>query len=51
MDDLTGTVLDTRALSGFQGGQYLVLNLSGSVTLRVTVTAGLNAVASGLFFH
>jgi hypothetical protein len=51
VDDLTGTVLDTRTLSGFQGGQYLVWNLSGSVTLRVTATAGPNAVVSGLFFN
>ena len=46
-----GAVLDTRAVTQFQGGQYLVWNLSGHVVLRVTNTNGpANAVISGLFF-
>jgi len=50
LDAGTGAVLDSRTLTGFQGGQYLVWNLGGHVTLRVTKTGGLNAVVSGLFF-
>src|SRR5262249_952131 len=44
------TVLDTRTLSSFSGGQYLVWTLSGHVTIHVTSTSGPNAVVSGLFF-
>ena len=44
-------VLDTRSLSNFSGGQYLVWNLTGKVLLRITRTAGPNAVISGLFFE
>jgi hypothetical protein len=44
------TVLDTRTLSGFVGGVYLVWDLTGNVTLRVTNTGPQNAVVSGLFF-
>ncbi|PWT97847.1 MAG: hypothetical protein C5B51_30530 [Terriglobia bacterium] len=46
----TGTVLDTRSLSGFSNGQYLVWNISGHVTFRVTLTSGVNSVLSGIFF-
>jgi len=44
-------VLDTRSLANFSGGQYLVWNLTGKVLLRITRTAGPNAVISGLFFE
>jgi lysophospholipase L1-like esterase len=46
----TGAVLDTRTLSGFNGGHYLVWRIGGRVRLRVTNVAGGNAVVSGLFF-
>ncbi|HEV8042956.1 MAG TPA: SBBP repeat-containing protein [Bryobacteraceae bacterium] len=50
--DANGNVLNTQSLiSSFNGGTYLVWNLSGHVQLRVTVTGGPNAVATGLFFH
>jgi hypothetical protein len=49
-DGATGAVLDTRNVSSFQNGQYLVWTLSGHVVLNVTHTAGDNAVISGLFF-
>jgi hypothetical protein len=50
--DANGNVLNTQSLtSSFNGGAYLVWNLSGHVQLRVTVTGGPNAVATGLFFH
>jgi hypothetical protein len=49
VDAITGTVLDTRQLSGFMGGQYLVWTVRGHVSLVVTRTGGINAVVSGLF--
>jgi hypothetical protein len=50
IDPATGQVLDTRQLSNFSSGVYLAWNVSGSVTFKVTCTAGYNAVISGLFF-
>ncbi|MGA2716829.1 MAG: hypothetical protein ABSG41_27385, partial [Bryobacteraceae bacterium] len=50
LDASSSAVLDTRTISGFSGGQYLVWNLKGHVTLKITLTGGLNAVVSGLFF-
>jgi hypothetical protein len=51
VDDATSTVLDTRSLSSFQNGVYLVWNISGNVTIRVTnLNSDSNAVLSGLFF-
>jgi len=50
LDAATGTVLDTRSISGFAGGQYLSWKLSGHVLLRVTNTGPSNAVISGVFF-
>ena len=49
-DTATGTVLDTRTESNFQGGVYHVWNVSGNVTFTLTSTAGHWAVLSGLFF-
>lgn len=49
-DAASGTVLDTRNVSNFSGGQWLVWNISGHVKITITCTGGLNAVASGLFF-
>jgi hypothetical protein len=46
-------VLDTRIVTTFRGGTYLVWNLSGNVTLRLINNGGPNspnAVLSGLFF-
>ncbi len=51
LDAGSGTVLDTRAVTAFQGGQYLVWNVKGHVMLRVrNDNAGYNAVVNGLFF-
>jgi uncharacterized repeat protein (TIGR01451 family) len=50
LDAISNAVLDTRTISGFQGGQYLVWNLMGHVILKVTLTGGSNAVVSGVFF-
>ena len=44
-------MLDTRSLSGFEGGVYLSWTIRGDVTITlVNNTRGLNSVASGLFF-
>ena len=49
--DPAGTVLDTRPLSSFFAGRYLVWNISGRVTIRITNTNPLSTAAiSGLFF-
>ena len=50
LDATTSVVLDSRTLSGFNGGQYVVWNLRGHVKLRFTRTGGVNAVLSGVFF-
>jgi hypothetical protein len=47
----TSTVLDSRSLTNFNGGKYLIWDILGSVTVRATRTAGANAVISGLFFN
>ena len=49
LDAGTGAVLDTRTISGFVNGQYLIWNITGHVIFRVTRTGGANAVVSGLF--
>ena len=51
LDAGSGSVLDSRSISSFNGGQYLVWTLSGHVTIRITMTAGYNAVLSGLYFN
>ena len=46
------SVLDSQSLtSSFNGGVYLVWNVSGHVKVRVTLTGGANAVMSGWFFE
>jgi len=50
LDGASGAVLDTRTLTAFGGGQYVVWSVLGHVTIQVTSVAGPNAVVSGLFF-
>jgi hypothetical protein len=50
LDGASGAVLDSRSISAFSQGQYLVWNLTGHVKMRVTRTGGVNAVVSGLYF-
>lgn len=48
--DGNGNVLDSQALlTSFNGGVYLVWNVTGNVTFRITRKSG-NAVVSGIFF-
>jgi hypothetical protein len=49
-DAVTGAPLDSRSLSGFTNGEWLLWNLTGHVTITVTQTGNANAVVSGLFF-
>jgi RHS repeat-associated protein len=51
-DAATNALLDSREVSAFSGGKYVVWNLRGHVKIKVIYTgpAGLNAVVSGLFF-
>ncbi|MDQ6676228.1 MAG: hypothetical protein M3Z09_02910 [Acidobacteriota bacterium] len=50
LDAATNAILDSRPVSSFDNGKYLVWNLSGHVKARVSVSGGSNAVVSGLFF-
>ena len=50
VDANTNNVLDTRTISNFSNGTYLVWNISGDVIVNVTATGGPNAVVSGFFF-
>jgi uncharacterized protein (TIGR03437 family) len=49
-DAATGALLDSRSLSSFAGGQYVVWNVAGHIRINMVLTAGSNAVVSGLFF-
>jgi hypothetical protein len=49
-DPVANVRLDTRDVASFSGGQYLVWELAGRVQIRLTRTAGDNAVAGALFF-
>jgi hypothetical protein len=51
LDAVTGVLLDSRSISNFQSGQYLVWSLKGHVKLNITLTLGANAVIDGIFFR
>jgi hypothetical protein len=51
LDVNTGGTIDSRTVSAFSNGLYLVWNLRGHVAIRVTKTGGFNSVTSGVFFH
>jgi hypothetical protein len=51
VDANSGVVLDTRSVSLFSNGVYLIWNLSGHVKINVTFTGGSNATISGAFFR
>jgi len=50
VDAQSGAVLDSRTVSDFAGGKYLIWNLRGHVRLRFTMISGYNAILSGVFF-
>ena len=49
VDPGTGLVLDSRTVSSFAGGQYLVYNVTGHVQFRVSSPTNLS-VLNGIFF-
>jgi hypothetical protein len=51
--DVNGNVLDTRSVTNFTAGQYLVWNLSGHAVARITNTgiSANNGVVSAIFFR
>jgi PKD repeat protein len=49
IDATTNAVLDTRDLTAYSSGAYMVWNLKGHLRLRVTKLAGTNAAISGIF--
>ncbi len=50
-DAATGALLDSQLLRHFNGGVYLVWNVSGHVTVRVTNAGWPNAVVSAVFIE
>ncbi len=50
LDANTNAVLDSRSISSFQGGVYLVWNVQGNVSIQITPTGSLSAVITGIFF-
>ncbi|MGH9691133.1 MAG: hypothetical protein ACRD4C_08680 [Candidatus Acidiferrales bacterium] len=48
--DNTGHPLDTRTITSFTNGVYLLWNITGSVVINVVANTGPNAVVSGVFF-
>jgi hypothetical protein len=49
INPVNGNVLNSQTLSSFNGGTYLLWNISGHVQFRITSLAGGNCVLSGLF--
>lgn len=50
LDPATGGVLDTRTVSSFAAGLYLIWDISGYVRFRLSRRAGPNAIVNGVFF-
>jgi hypothetical protein len=51
LDAATNALLDSRTLTNFDNGQYLVWTVTGHVVFRVTLTGGVNPIISGLFIE
>ena len=49
-DWASNTLLDSKAIASFNGGQYLVWDVRGRVKITVTRTGAKTAVLSGLYF-
>ena len=49
LDD-DNNILDTRTMTSFANGTYMVWNVTGHVVFKVTYNGGANAVASAIFF-
>ena len=50
LDPTTDAVLDTRSVTAFTNGEYLVWNVRGHISIQITnVPSSVNAVVSGVF--
>lgn len=49
--DEFGDILNTQSLANFNGGTYLIWNVSGPVKFRLNWLTGFNAIVSGVFFR
>jgi hypothetical protein len=49
VDRATGAILDTQVLSDFKDGVWLNYSVKGQVAVRVTRTAGVNTLLTGVF--
>jgi len=50
VDYATNSLLDSRSISTFNGGEYLVWDIRGHVKIMVNKTGAKSAVVSGLYF-
>ena len=50
-DAVTNAVLDTQTFTGFHNGEYVSLNIKGSVIIKVTPNGSSSPVVSGVFFN
>jgi hypothetical protein len=50
LDTASGTIIDSRSISNFSNGTYLLWNIAGNITINVIGTGGPNAVVNGVFF-
>jgi len=50
MNASSGALLDTRSISNFTNGTYLIWKLSGNVKINVITNGGPNSVVSGAFW-
>ena len=50
VDASTNALLDSRTISSFQAGKYVIWDIKGHVKVKVTRLTGSSAVVSGLYF-
>ena len=50
INDSVGNLLDSRTISNYENGEYLVWNVTGSIVVTISSVGGPNAVISGAFF-
>jgi hypothetical protein len=50
VDAVSGNILDTRTLTAFTNGTYLVWNISGKVVMNISQNSGFNCLVNGVFF-
>jgi uncharacterized protein (TIGR03437 family) len=50
VDAGTNILLDSRSVTSFNGGKYVVWNIQGHVKINVNKSAGVNVVVNGIYF-